>query len=73
MIFKCYFNRKAHSTELTPFAMVFQSGPYFTDESTEAMRIKCLAQGHNILIQPQFEPPIAVTRNGYLTHNKYAP
>ena len=34
------------------FTKVFQRGTNFTAESTEAMRIKCLAQGHNILMQP---------------------
>ena len=37
-------------------------GTHFTAESTEAMRIKCLAQGHNILM-PEFEPSTPVSRN----------
>ena len=32
----------------TPHEVV-QPGTHFTAESTEAMQIKCLAQGHNIL------------------------
>ena len=35
---------------------------YFTDESTEAMRIKCLAQRHNILML-WFELSTSVARN----------
>ena len=37
-------------------------GTDFTTESTEAMRIKRLAQGHNILL-PGFEPSTSVSRN----------
>ena len=40
--FKCYFLRKAHSTEQTPFNRVFKFGAHFTAESTEAMQSKCL-------------------------------
>ena len=36
---------------------VFPPGTRFTAQSTEAMPIKCLVQGHNILIQPWFEQP----------------
>ena len=68
LIFKCYFLRRAHSTEQTPLMMVFTSFAHFTTESTEAMQIKCLAQGHNILMKPEFEPPIAVSRNQHLNH-----
>ena len=37
-------------------------GTHFTADSTEAMRVKCLAQGHNILM-PGYEPSTSVTRN----------
>ena len=39
-----------------------------THFSTETMRIKCLAQGYNILMQTGFEPSIVVSRNRHLTH-----
>ena len=45
---------------------------YFITESTEAMRIKCLAQGHNILM-PEFEPSTPVSRNRHSNHDQYAP
>ena len=41
----------AHSIEQTPFTRVLPSGINSTAESIEEMRIKCLAQGHNILTQ----------------------
>ena len=44
------------------------SATYFSTESTETMRIKRLAQGHNILLQSGFKPSIAVSRNRHLTH-----
>ena len=37
-------------------------GTHFTAESTEAMRIKCLAQGNNILL-PGFKSSTSVARN----------
>ena len=40
-------------------------GTHFTAESTEAMQIKYLAQGNNILL-PGFEPSTSVTRNRHL-------
>ena len=43
--------------------MVSPPGTNFTAESTEAMRIMCLAQGHNILMLPGFEPSTFVSRN----------
>ena len=52
LIFKCYFLRTAHSIEKSPFMMVFPSGTHFLAESTEAMRIGCLAQGYIMLMQP---------------------
>ena len=55
------------------FTRVFQCGTHFTAESTEAMRIKCLAQGHNILMQSEFEPSIAVFRNRHLTRMTNTP
>ena len=50
----------------TSFLRVFQSGTYLTAESTEAMQITCLAQGHRLLMQPLFEPLISVSINRYL-------
>ena len=37
-------------------------GTHFTAESTEAMQIKCLAEGHNILM-PGDEQSTSVSRN----------
>ena len=48
--------------------MVFQPRTHFTAESTEAMRIKCLAHGHNILMQTGFNLLISVSRNQHLSH-----
>ena len=42
-------------------------GTHFTAETTEAMRIKCLSQRHNILI-PGFEPSTSVSRNRHSNH-----
>ena len=44
-----------------------QPGTHLTAESTEAMQIKCLAQGHNILM-PGFEPSTSVSRNRHSNH-----
>ena len=44
------------------------SGTHLTAESTEAMRIKCHAQGYIILTQPGFEPSTAVIRKRHLTN-----
>ena len=59
---------KAHSTEQKPVTSVFPSGTHFTTELTEVMRVMCLAQGHNILIQPGFEPSISVSRRRHFIH-----
>ena len=65
--FKCSFLCKAHSTEQTPFMRVLQSGTHLSAESTEAMRIICLAEGHNIM-QPNFvESSICISRHRFLT------
>ena len=61
-------SRKTHSIEQTSFTRWLPSGIHFSDESTGAMRSKCLAQGKNILMQPEFEPPIAVFRIRNLPH-----
>ena len=42
-------------------------GTHFTAESTEVMRIKCLAQGHSILL-PGFEPSKSSSRNRHSNH-----
>ena len=47
---------------------VFTLCTHFEAVSTEAMRIKCLAQGHSILMQPWFELSISVSRNLHLNH-----
>ena len=39
-----------------------------TAESTKAMRINCLAHGHNILMQAGFEPSIAIFKNRHLNN-----
>ena len=59
----CYFLRKVHSTEQTPFMILFPAHTHLIAESTEARRIKCLSQGHNTLMHPGFEPLIDVSRN----------
>ena len=43
------------------------SGTHFTAESTEAMRMKCLAQGNNILL-PGFEPSTSVSKTDILAN-----
>ena len=43
-------------------------GTHFTTESAEAIRIKCLAQGHNILMLPGFEQSASVSRNRHPNH-----
>ena len=48
--------------------MVSPPGTQFTAESNEAMRTKCLAQGHKILTHPGFELSIAVSRNLHLSN-----
>ena len=68
LIFKFYFLRGAHGAEQTPFTRRF---PFGTHVSAEAMRNKCFAQGHNILMQAGFEPSIVVSRNRHLTHMTY--
>ena len=65
---KCNILRRTHRPEQTPFTGVMLSGTHFTAEWTEAMRIKCLAQGHNILMLPGFEPSIDVLENQLLIH-----
>ena len=51
------FHRKAHSTEHP-----LRGCTNLTADSTEAMRIMCLAQGHNVLMSG-IEPSISVSRN----------
>ena len=63
--FQCYSSEKiiAQNT-LTRFS---PAGTHFTADSTEATRIMCLAQGHNILL-PGFEPSTSVSRS---RHSNY--
>ena len=42
-------------------------GAHFTAESTEAMQIKCLAQGNNKLL-PGFEPSTSVSKTDILAN-----
>ena len=65
MIPKCYSSEKLIA--LNTCHEVVPPGTHFTAESTEAMRIKCLAQGHNILM-PGFEPPTSVSSNRHPNH-----
>ena len=44
------------------FMRLSQPGAHFTAESTEAMQVKYLAQGNNILL-PGFEPSTSASRN----------
>ena len=59
--FECYFLRRSHITEQPSFTMMFPPDTHPTSESTEAMRIKCIVQGHNILLQTEFEPSISMS------------
>ena len=59
------------SSEKTPVTRVFSTGTHLSAESTVAMRIECLAQKHNILMNPDFEPLIAVFRHRHLAHMTY--
>ena len=47
--------------------MLSPPGTHFTAESTEAMRIKCLAQGNNILLLG-FEPSTSVSKTDILAN-----
>ena len=66
MIFKCYSSKQLIAMD-TLHKVVISPGTHFTTESTEAMRIKCLAQGRNILM-PGFEPSTSVSRNQHSNH-----
>ena len=68
LIFKCYFLWRPHCSIQKPFTRVSLSGIHFSAESTEAMRTKCLAQGHNIQMQLLLKPLITASRNRHLTH-----
>ena len=48
MIYQCY-----------SYKMFIPPGTHFTVESTEAMGLKCLAKGHNILM-PDFKRPTLI-------------
>ena len=64
MIFKCYSSEKLIT--LNTLHEVVPPGTHFTAESTEAMRIKSLAQGKNILMLG-FEPSTSVSKSNILT------
>ena len=55
---QCYelFGGIALKNHAFAFARVFQSGSHYLTESTEAIQIKCLTQGYNILMQWIIEP-----------------
>ena len=65
IIFYCYFLRRAHGTEQAPFTWLFPPGTHFTAVLTDEMRINCLAQLLNILMQPRFDPLISVSTDGH--------
>ena len=50
-----------------PFTRLSHPGTHFTAESTEAIRIKCLAQGHNILM-PRFDTSTSISRSWNSNH-----
>ena len=68
LIITCYFLLKPHSDKQTLITRVFPSGTHFIAVSTDALRIKYIAQGYNILIQSGFEQSTYVSSNRYLTH-----
>ena len=67
--FQVLFHRRAHSTgQHTAFTGVLPCAIHLSAESTVAMHIDSLAQGHNILTYPGLEPPITVLKSRHLTH-----
>ena len=73
LTFKWYFFLYDYGTEQTPFKRVSLSDTHFTVKSTEAMWIKCLAQGHNILIQPGFDCRLLKLETDIYPRDQYAP
>ena len=67
LMFQCCFLQRARNTEQTACPRVFLTGAHYSAESTEARQIKCLALGHDILMQPRIGPSISVYRNCILT------
>ena len=65
VIFKCYSSEKLIT--LNTLHKAVPPGTHFTAESTEAMRIKCLAQGYNVLL-PGFKTSNSVSRNKHPEH-----
>ena len=65
MIYKCYFSEKLIA--LNTFHDVVNTWYSFYRCSTEALQIKCLAQGHSILL-PGFEPSTSSSRNRHSSH-----
>ena len=59
--------RDGVDTTTTSFTRLSPPGTHFTAESTEAMRIKCLAQGNNILL-PGFKPSTSVSETNILAN-----
>ena len=68
LIFKLLSPWNVHGTEQTQLTRVFQSGTHFTDVSTEAMWMMCIAHGHNILTQPGCDMSFAGSRRRHLAH-----
>ena len=56
----------AHRTEQADLMTVFQSGTHLSAEMNEAMQIKYLALGHNILMLPSIELSIFICSNRLL-------
>ena len=65
VIFKYYSSEELIT--LSPFTRLSPTGTHFTAESTEAMRIKSLAQGENILMLG-FEPSTFCIQNRHSNH-----
>ena len=65
VISKCYSSENLIT--LNTIQKVNPPGTHFTAESTEAMQIKCLAQGNNILMLG-FEPSTSASRNRHSNH-----
>ena len=47
----------------TTLTRVLPSGTHYLGESTKAMKIKCLVQGHNISMQSRIQPSNSASIN----------
>ena len=68
-----YVYSSNYGTKQTHFMRVIPSGSHFRAESTEAMPIKFLVHGHNIMMHPRVKPSIAVSKINISTTCQYAP